>query len=65
MGQRMNTEKPECGGTMNQNGSGDAILALPASEQLATRSCARCAGLLLTPDQRLAPTGYLPAERTT
>jgi C4-type Zn-finger protein len=48
MGQRMNTEKPECGATMNQNGSGDAIRSLPASEQLSTRSCARCAGLLVT-----------------
>jgi len=48
MGQRMNTEKPECGGTMNQNGSGNAIRSLPASEQLSTRSCARCAGLLVT-----------------
>ena len=48
MGQRMNTEKPECGGTMSQNGSGDAIRSLPASEQLLTRSCARCAGLLVT-----------------
>jgi hypothetical protein len=48
MGQRMNTEKPECGGTINQNGSRDAIRALPANEQLATRSCARCAGLLVT-----------------
>jgi uncharacterized protein with PIN domain len=48
MRQRMNTEKPECGGTMNQNRSEDAIRSLPASEQLSTRSCARCAGLLVT-----------------
>lgn len=48
MGQRMNAEKPECGGTMKQNGRGDAIRSLPASEQLSTRSCARCAGLLVT-----------------
>ena len=48
MERRMEAEKPECGGTMNQNGSGDAIRALPASEQLQTKSCARCAGLLVT-----------------
>jgi C4-type Zn-finger protein len=48
MGQRMNAENPEYGGAMNQNGSGDAIRSLPASEQLSTRSCARCAGLLVT-----------------
>ena len=48
MERRMEAEKPECGGTMKQNGSGDAIRPLPASEQLSTRSCARCAGLLVT-----------------
>jgi hypothetical protein len=48
MEQRMAAAKPECGGTMTQNGSGHAIQSLPASEQLSTRSCARCAGLLVT-----------------
>jgi C4-type Zn-finger protein len=38
----------EDGGTMKQNGRGDAIQSLSASEQLSTRSCARCAGLLVT-----------------
>ena len=33
---------------MKQNGSGHAIQSLPVSEQLSTRSCARCAGLLVT-----------------
>jgi C4-type Zn-finger protein len=44
----MEAEKPECGEAMKQNGPGDAIRSLPASEQLSTRSCARCAGLLVT-----------------
>ena len=48
MERRMEAEKLECGGTMNQTGSGNAIRSLSASEQLSTRSCARCAGLLLT-----------------
>ena len=48
MERRMEAEKPECGGTMKQNGSGDTIRSLPASEQLSKRSCARCAGLLVT-----------------
>ncbi len=48
MERRMEAEKPECDGTKKQNGSGDAIWSLPASEQLSTRSCARCSGLLVT-----------------
>lgn len=48
MERKMGPEKPECGRTMKQNGSGDAIRSLPASKQLSTRSCARCAGLLVT-----------------
>ena len=48
MERRMEAEKPGCGGTMTQNSSGHAIRSLPASEQLCTRSCARCAGLLVT-----------------
>ena len=48
MKRRMEPKEPECGGTMKQNGSGHAIQSLPANEQLSTRSCARCAGLLVT-----------------
>jgi hypothetical protein len=48
MERRMEAEKPERGGTMNQTGSGNAIRSHSASEQLSTRSCARCAGLLVT-----------------
>ena len=48
MKRRMETEKPECGGTMKQNGCGETIRSLPASKQLSTKSCARCAGLLVT-----------------
>ena len=47
MGRRMEPTEPGCGGTMTQNGSGHATQSLPASEQLSTRSCARCAGLLV------------------
>jgi hypothetical protein len=48
MGQRMEPTEPWCAGTMTQNSSGNAIQSIPASEQLCTRSCARCAGLLVT-----------------
>lgn len=48
MGQKMEPADPAGGGTMKQTGSGHAIQALPAREQLSTRSCARCAGLLVT-----------------
>jgi hypothetical protein len=47
MGQRIEPTEPECGGTMKQNGSGQTIQPHPASEQFYTRSCARCAGLLV------------------
>jgi hypothetical protein len=47
MGRRMEPTEPGCDGTMTQNSSGHAIQALPASEQFYTRSCARCAGLLV------------------
>ena len=47
MGRRIEPTEPGCGGTMTQNSSGHAIQSLPASEQLSTRSCARCAGLLV------------------
>ena len=33
--------------TVTESGSGHAIQFLPASEQFSTRSCARCAGLLV------------------
>jgi hypothetical protein len=33
---------------MKQNGRGNSTQSFPASEQLSTRSCARCAGLLVT-----------------
>ena len=48
MDRRMAPKEREDGGTMKQNGRGAAIRSLPASEQLSTRSCARCAGLLVT-----------------
>jgi hypothetical protein len=48
MDRRMAPKKREGGGTMKQNGRGDATQSFPASEQLLTRSCARCAGLLVT-----------------
>ena len=44
---KMKPTEPECGGTMKQNRSGQAIRAIPAREQLRTRSCVRCAGLLV------------------
>jgi hypothetical protein len=43
----MEPTKPECGGMMKQIGSGDVVRPLSASEQLRTKSCARCAGLLV------------------
>ncbi len=48
MERRIKPKEPECGGTMKQIGSGEAVRSLPASEQLSTRSCARCAGLLVS-----------------
>ncbi len=47
MEQRMVVNKPTGIGTMNQDGNGQAIRFLMASEQFSTRSCARCAGLLV------------------
>lgn len=47
MERRMAPKERECAGTMKQNGSGDAMRSRPASEQLSTRSCARCSGLLV------------------
>lgn len=45
---RMESNNPECGGPVKQNGNGHVIRSLPASEQFSTRSCARCAGLLVS-----------------
>lgn len=41
------TESLGCG-MMKQTGKGDAIQFLPTSEQFLTRSCVRCAGLLVS-----------------
>ena len=48
MEQNMKAEKSTCIGTMNHSGKGHANEFLAASEQLYTRSCARCAGLLVS-----------------
>lgn len=48
MERRKTPTEPECGGTTKQHRSGDAMRSCPASEQLSTRSCARCSGLLVT-----------------
>ena len=47
MGRRMEAKETEWVGSMNQSGNGQAIQFLAASEQFSTRSCARCAGLLV------------------
>ena len=47
MERRMETKEPTWVETMTQNGNGQGIRFLAASEQLSTRSCARCAGLLV------------------
>jgi hypothetical protein len=47
MGRRMETKEPAWIGTIDQNGNGQAIRFLAASEQFSTRSCARCTGLLV------------------
>lgn len=38
----------KCGGRMKQNGSGHTSQSPPGSNQFLTRSCARCAGLLVS-----------------
>ena len=48
MEQNMKAKKSTCNGTMNHSGKGHAIEFLAAREQLYTRSCARCAGLLVS-----------------
>lgn len=47
MERRMERTEPTCGGTLKQHGRGEAVQTFPASEQLSTRSCARCSGLLV------------------
>jgi hypothetical protein len=47
MGPRMKTKEPPRIGTLDQNENGEVIRLLAASEQFLTRSCARCAGLLV------------------
>lgn len=47
MERRMVANKPTWVGTMSQDGNGQAIQFLMAGEQFSTRSCVRCAGLLV------------------
>lgn len=47
MERRMESKEPKYGRTMKQNGRGETVLFLPPNEQLYTRSCARCGGLLV------------------
>ena len=44
----MMPKEPECGGAMKQNDTERMIRSLPINEQLSTKSCARCAGLLVS-----------------
>jgi hypothetical protein len=48
MEQRMKPKEPESAGMMKQNKNGHTIRPFQASEQFLTRSCARCAGLLVS-----------------
>ena len=48
MEQNMTAKQSTGIGTMNQSGKGHANEFLAASEQLYTRTCARCAGLLVS-----------------
>jgi hypothetical protein len=47
MGQRMEAKETEWVGTTNQRYEVHVIQLLAANQQFATRSCARCAGLLV------------------
>jgi hypothetical protein len=47
MEQRMEAKESTCVGTITHTRNGHAIELLAASEQFYTRSCARCAGLLV------------------
>ena len=48
MERRMKPKEPKCGGMMKQNENGHAVQLFPASKQFSTKSCARCAGLLVS-----------------
>ena len=48
MEHRMETKKPKWLGTVERNGNAHAIRFLAAIEQFETKSCARCAGLLVS-----------------
>lgn len=48
MERRMPPKEPECVGTMSQNDSGHGVRIFLANKQVATRTCVRCAGLLVT-----------------
>lgn len=47
MERRTELQEPESGRTLEQEGNGYAAQSLSAREQFSTRSCARCAGLLV------------------
>ena len=47
MERRMDSREALRDGTMAEGGRGQAMRPLPASEQFDTRTCARCAGLLV------------------
>jgi hypothetical protein len=46
--QQLIPNEPKCGGTRKQNGNGHKSQSLPESNHFSTRSCARCAGLLVS-----------------
>jgi hypothetical protein len=48
MEQTMELTESKGRGMTKQSGRGDAIESRPASEQFSTRSCVRCAGLLVS-----------------
>ena len=47
MERKMESREAMRDGTVTESGSGHAIQFLPTSEEFSTRSCARCAGLLV------------------
>jgi hypothetical protein len=48
MVQRMAPTEPACGGSVNQSDSGHVLQPPLTSKQFSTRSCTRCAGLLVS-----------------
>jgi hypothetical protein len=48
MEKRMKPKQLECAGMMKQNKNGHVVRPFPAREQSSTRSCTRCAGLLVS-----------------